>query len=81
MLDLTVGLAGVGGRETGLSGTSVWETESITWSLRYERNSNAVERRSCFWSPEADVTPQSIGRNRWQAPDSGSTRLALEYGL
>ena len=45
MLDLTVGLAGLGGRETGLSGTSVWETESITWSLRTTSKSNVVEAR------------------------------------
>ena len=43
MLALAVGLAGVGGRETGLSGTSVWETESITWSLITTNKSNVVE--------------------------------------
>lgn len=43
MLDLTVGLPGVGGRETGPSWTPVWVTESITWSLITTRKSNVVE--------------------------------------
>lgn len=49
MLDLTVGLAGVEGRETGPSGTSVEASESTTWSSLNTSKSNVVETDSIFW--------------------------------
>lgn len=80
MLDLTVGLPGVGGRETGPSGTSVWETESITWALLTTRKSSVVEC-GCGLLEAADPgmkigEPRKQGRQvtESKAPRLGSAR-------